>query len=297
MKVFITGITGLIGQSLVQALLKQNCTVSGLTRNADKAAKKLPKSVSLVESLEDANDFMPDVVINLAGAPIADKRWSKSRKKTLMDSRVALTKQLVSWMSELRQAPEVFISGSAVGFYGRQGKKKIDESSKPHDEFTHQLCHEWEAAALEAESFSRVCLLRTGLVVAPNGGFLSKMLLPFKLGLGGRLGNGQQMMSWIHIDDMVNGILHLIEHNECSGAFNFTAPNPVSNDEFSKTLGNVLNRPVIFPVPAFVLKTMLGEMSDLLLTGQNVIPKRLKESGFWFEYTELEEALKKVLNK
>lgn len=297
MKVFITGITGLIGQALVQALLKRNCTVSGLTRNANKAAEKLPKSVSLVESLDDANDFMPDVVINLAGAPIADKRWSNARKEQLFASRVDLTRQLVSWMKGLRQSPEVFISGSAVGFYGRQGRKKVDEESTPNDEFTHQLCDQWEKVAMEANSFSRVCLLRTGLVVAPGGGFLAKMLLPFKLGLGGRLGDGKQMMSWIHIDDMVKGILFLIDTNACSGAYNFTAPNPVSNNEFTKTLGKALNRPTVFPVPAFVLKTALGEMSDLLLTGQNAVPKRLKEAGYWFQFTELDEALGNVLEK
>ncbi len=297
MKFFITGISGLIGRHLAQTLKTLGHSVSGLTRDVNAAARKLPPTVSLVSSLEEANDFMPDVVINLAGEPIADKRWSESRKQQLRDSRVDLTRQLVDWMSQLNQTPDLFISGSAVGFYGRQGSDTVDETTTPHDEFTHQLCRDWEAEAKKAEAFARVCIVRTGLVVADSGGFLAKMLLPFKLGLGGRLGSGEQYMSWIHLHDMISGIEFLVENNQLSGAFNFTAPNPVTNQTFTQTLASVLSRPAIFPVPAFVLKLLMGEMSDILLTGQKVEPKNLLQAGYQFSYENLEGALKQALGK
>ncbi len=297
MKIFITGITGLIGSHLAKSLLSKGHVVSGLTRNAQKASEQLPRSISLVESLEQADDFFPDVVINLAGEPIADHRWSESRKNKIKKSRIELTRDLVEWMSSLKQTPDLLISGSAVGYYGRQGAGQIDEDGAINDEFQHQLCRDWEKEALQAESICRVCLLRTGLVVAPNGGFLKKMLLPFKLGLGGRLGDGQQFMSWIHLDDMVAAIEYLIAHQTLAGPFNITAPHAVTNEVFTKTLASCLNRPAFFHVPSFVLKTMLGEMSDLLLTGQNVVPRKLIEAGFQFKHQELEDALKQACGK
>lgn len=297
MKILITGVTGLIGSHLARSLLSQGHVVSGLTRNADKASERLPRSISLVESLEQADDFFPDVVINLAGEPIADGRWSNSRKEKIISSRIDLTRELVEWMKSLKQSPDLLISGSAIGYYGRQGAGQIDEESAINDEFQHQLCRDWEKEALQAESICRVCLLRTGLVVAPKGGFLKKMLLPFKLGFGGRLGDGQQFMSWIHLDDMVAAIEFLIAHQTLAGPFNITAPHAVTNEVFTETLAKCLNRPAFFHVPGLVLKTMLGEMSDLLLTGQNVVPRKLVEAGFKFKYQELEDALKDVCGK
>ena len=297
MKIFITGISGLIGRHLAKTFRQSGHTVSGLTRNTERASKVLPASVSLVDRLDDAQDYMPDVVINLAGAPIADKRWSNSRKRELKSSRIKLTDELVDWMRQMKQHPDVFISGSAVGDYGRQGDKDITETSEPHPEFTHELCQEWEQAALKADDICRVCLLRTGLVVAPKGGFLDKMKLPFSLGLGGRIGSGQQYMSWIHLDDMVSGIEHLIQDSTLSGAFNMTAPNPVTNQHFSQALASSLNRPAIFPAPGFALKLLLGEMSDLLLTGQKVLPQRLTQSGFQFQFPNVEAALVQVMDK
>ncbi|PWK48461.1 TIGR01777 family oxidoreductase [Pleionea mediterranea] len=297
MKIFITGISGLIGRHLAKTFRQSGHTVSGLTRNTERASKVLPASVSLVDRLDDAQDYMPDVVINLAGAPIADKRWSDSRKRELKSSRIKLTDELVDWMRQMKQHPDVFISGSAVGYYGRQGDKDITETSEPHPEFTHELCQEWEQAALKADDICRVCLLRTGLVVAPKGGFLDKMKLPFALGLGGRIGSGQQYMSWIHLDDMVSGIEHLIQDSTLSGAFNMTAPNPVTNQHFSQALASSLNRPAIFPAPGFALKLLLGEMSDLLLTGQKVLPQRLTQSGFQFQFPNVEPALVQVMDK
>jgi hypothetical protein len=297
MNVFITGISGLIGRQLVHSLLAQGHVICGLTRNAAKASKKLPSAVSLVESLQHAEEFLPDVVINLAGAPIADRRWSRRRKNELRESRVDLTLKLVDWMSSLQQQPEVLISGSAVGYYGRQGVGRIDETCSPHDEFQHQLCRDWEHAAIKAEAFSRVCVLRTGLVIAREGGFLNKMLLPFKLGLGGRLGNGHQFMSWIHINDMIAAIEFLINHQTLSGAFNLTAPHAVSNRQFTETLARCLHRPARLHVPEWVLKLALGEMSDLLLTGQNVMPRKLLDAGFQFQFIDLKEALDDVLKK
>lgn len=291
MKVFITGISGLIGQALAKSLVDRKVTVLGLTRDCDAAAKKLPSAVSLVDDLSSANDFLPDVVVNLAGAPIADKRWSQRRKAELFDSRVALTDRLVEWIKQLKHAPDCFISGSAVGYYGRHLDERLTEDGPIHDEFTHQLCQAWESSANQAIDCTRVCVIRTGLVVASQGGFLAKMLPPFRLGLGGRLGDGQQMMSWVHIADVVAAIEFLMADPQLSGPFNLTAPSAVSNGVFSDSLGQALNRPARLPMPAWVLRLMFGEMADLLLTGQAAYPEKLLASGFEFIYPELPEAL------
>jgi uncharacterized protein (TIGR01777 family) len=185
--------------------------------------------------------------------------------------------------------PSVLISGSAIGYYGRQDNTPIDESfDSPYEEFSHSLCAEWERIALQAESKkTRVCILRTGVVISKRGGALQKMLPPFKLGLGGPIASGQQYMSWIHLEDVLQGILHLIQHQECSGVYNFTAPNPVTNQEFSQKLAATLNRPCIFRMPEFVMRLLMGEMADLLIYGQRVVPKRLLDSGYQFVFAEL----------
>ncbi|NVK87180.1 MAG: TIGR01777 family protein [Gammaproteobacteria bacterium] len=295
MKIFITGISGLIGRALTTELIKRKHTVAGLSRDCERAAKRLPRAVSLVSEFQEATDFLPDAVINLAGAPIADKRWSEARKQTLLASRVSLTEALIQWIGELEHPPEVLLSGSAVGYYGRHGKALLTETAAPHQEFTHELCQRWEQAALQVDERTRVCLLRTGLVIAPQGGFLAKMLTPFRLGLGGPLGSGRQMMSWIHLTDMVQAIIYLLEHSQLQGPFNLTAPQPVSNEAFSRALANQLRRPAFFRMPAILLRLMLGEMSDLLLTGQAVYPERLLEAGYQFQFREVSTALADVL--
>lgn len=292
MHILITGGTGLIGANLIPKLKPNELTV--LTRNVSMAERELGHKVTLISSLDDLhnlNEF--DAVINLAGEPIVNKKWSSKQKTIIEQSRWALTEQLVSLIQVSEFPPELFISGSAIGYYGRQGDELIDEDfTQPHDEFSHQLCKRWEQVALKAESdATRVCILRTGIVVTRRGGALMKMVPPFRMGLGGPIGDGEQYMSWIHLEDMLNGIIHLIEHPQCKGIFNFTAPNPVTNNEFSQSLAAALHRPCVMRVPKFAMRLMMGEMADLVLYGQRVVPKRLLQSGFEFEYPELEHAL------
>lgn len=294
----ITGGTGLIGSALCKALLSQDNKIIVLSRNPSSVAERCGKDVTAVASLDEIHtETRIDVVINLAGEPIADKRWTTKRKQQLTDSRVAFTKNLVEWLIRRKYKPECLISGSAVGWYGDQGEKILNEQCQYNDEFTHQLCDAWEQQALRAGQLGiRVGILRTGLVLSPDGGFLSKIRLPFQLGLGGKLGTGQQYMPWIHIDDMVELIQYLVDNEQLKGIFNACSPSPVSNAEFTKALAQQLHRPAWFGVPSFVLKLMLGEMSRLLLTGQRAIPTKLAVNGFKFDYTELELALANVLS-
>ncbi|KEA62384.1 Cell division inhibitor [Marinobacterium lacunae] len=293
MRVLITGGTGFIGRQLVKALLTRGDSVGVLSRRPESA--KLDSRVQLYSELPQVQGHV-DAVVNLAGAPIADRRWSEKRKALLMESRITLTEQLVEWMRGAVQPPAVLISGSAIGYYGSQGDRELDEKAATKGGFAHDLCALWEAQAMKAAEFGvRVCCIRTGVVLGPGGGALAKMLPAFRLGLGGAMGTGRQWMAWIHRDDEVAAILHLLDHNTLSGAFNLTAPSPVTNEEFSKTLASVLNRPAFFRVPAVVLELMMGEASELVLKGQRVVPTRLLESGFRFRYTSLKEALTQVV--
>lgn len=297
MNILITGGTGLIGQQLIRQLMKQNANITVLTRSKHKAKQVLPHEITLIETLSLSDVENQDSIINLAGEPIADKRWSAPQKSRICNSRWQITKQLTSLISQAEKPPAVFISGSAIGVYGRQ-QQSIDESfTQYHQEFTHEVCKKWEALATAAQSANtRVAILRTGIVLSKDGGALGKMLLPFKLGLGGKIGAGQQVMSWIHIDDMVAAILYINKTKQLSGVINVTAQNPVTNQEFSKTLADALNKPCIITTPTFLLKLLLGEMADLLLFGQHVVPKKLLESGFIFAYPKLNEALKNILH-
>lgn len=297
MNILITGGTGLIGRHFIKASEEKH-TFTVLTRKPDTANKQLPNScvyITSLSELDNLNSF--DAVINLAGEPIVDKRWTTTQKRIITESRLETTKQLAALIENSADAPKVFISGSAIGFYGRQNDQAIDEQfTDVHQEFSHQLCAQWEAAALSAASVAtRVCILRTGIVLAPNGGALSKMLLPFKLGLGGPIGNGKQYMSWIHIDDMVKGIQYLLDNPATDGIYNFTAPQPETNKRFAQTLCSALGRPCLLPMPSLVLKTLMGEGSDLLIYGQNVVPKKLLDEGFSFAYPKLPEALENIL--
>ncbi len=298
MNILITGATGLIGSALCK-LLADKHTLIALTRSIRKAKTSLPNPINFIDDLEDINFDNLDAVINLAGEPIADKRWSAQQKQHIFQSRLSITEKIVSKINASDTPPKVLISGSAIGFYGRQASEKvIDESfSSTYPEFSHQLCKQWEELALQAQSPDvRVCLLRTGIVLSKQGGALDKMLPPFKLGLGGRMASGKQMMSWIHIDDMVNAIIFLLEDERAHGAFNLTAPKPVSNTNFTHLLAKTLNRPALFPMPEFVLKLLFGEMSDLLIYGQNVIPKKLEQQGFNFKFKTLDTALNEILH-
>ncbi|MGY3806461.1 TIGR01777 family oxidoreductase [Aeromonas veronii] len=299
MKILITGGTGFIGRKLV-AHLKVNHEVVVLSRQGSRAYSLLGHDIKVLDNLDrldDLNDV--DTVINLAGEPIAAGRWSESRKQLLCDSRWLLTEQLVDLIKLSSTPPKVLINASAIGWYGRQGTETLDEQYRsPNDEFTHQLCQQWETLAQEAQSRqTRVCIVRIGLVLGMDGGALPKMLPPYRLGLGGPMGSGSQMMSWIHVQDLVRAMLFLLEHEECSGIFNGTAPHPVSNREFSQTLATTLHRPHLFFVPAPLLQLVMGEAADLLLTGQKVIPARLQQAGFHFSYPELSSALANLLRE
>jgi uncharacterized protein (TIGR01777 family) len=295
MNILITGGSGLIGQTLIKALSTDHIIV--LTRQPEKVAKVLSRDVVLVTSLEQVDFNTLDIVVNLAGEAIVDKRWSAVQKDRICQSRWLITQALVEKIQSATAPPHCFISGSAIGFYGRQNENAIDEDYQDiNPEFSHTICQKWEQLAEQANSDkTRVCLLRTGIVLANNGGALKKMLPAFKCGLGGPIASGQQYMSWIHIDDMVAIILTAIYQPLLAGPINATAPMPVSNQEFSETLSAVLHRPCIFRVPTAILRLMMGESADLLLFGQNVIPKKLLDNHFKFQYPSLQVALKQLL--
>jgi uncharacterized protein (TIGR01777 family) len=294
----ITGATGLIGQALCQRLLNNGETVFALSRNCQAAKKILGSQVQCAESVDElpANSHI-DVVINLAGAPIVDKRWTEDRKQKLLDSRVVYTQNLIQQLAKRPSLPHSLISGSAVGWYGDQGDTVLTENSGFKPEFSHELCEQWEKAALAAETLGvRVAIVRTGLVLAAKGGFLAKMKLPFKMGLGGPISDGQQYMPWVHIDDICRLFLFLAENRSYSGVFNGSAPRPVTNQQFSEVLAETLHRPAFFRVPACALKLSMGEMAGLLLGGQRAIPEKAQAAGFEFLYTDIHSALSDVIN-
>jgi uncharacterized protein (TIGR01777 family) len=296
MHILITGGTGLIGRAFIRQFQhKYKFTV--VTRDPQKALSYFNNAnigaVSL-DSLDNLNDY--DAIINLAGEPIADKRWTNTQKQNICHSRWDITQQLVSLCEESNEPPKVFLSGSAVGFYGRQDETRIDESyTAVHPEFSHDICAQWERIAQGVDKAkTRMCIMRTGVVLSRDGGALSKMYLPFKLGIGGRVSSGTQGFSWIHIDDMVNAMAFLLEHDTCSGVFNFTAPEPVSNAVFSQTLAKTLHRPCLLPVPKLSLRILMGESADLLLYGQYVLPQALLDAGYTFAFSDVSSALANI---
>ena len=297
MKILITGGTGLIGKALVCELALSNNDITVLSRSPQKVYSHFCNEITCWTQLSDKqnlNEF--DAVINLAGEPIADNRWTPAQKQKLINSRCDLTQKLVELIKASDSPPSVFISGSAVGFYGDQGDLQVTEQTPANPEFTHELCAKWESIALEAQTpLTRVCLLRTGIVLSTLGGALPKMSKPFKLGLGGKLGRGKQYMPWIHIDDMVSAIIFLLKTQDAKGAFNLTAPNPVQNKEFTRLLGKAFNRPALMTVPESVLRLVMGESATLVLGGQQAIPEKLLNAGFEFRYPQLEEALKDII--
>lgn len=302
MRILVTGGSGFVGKRLCEKLQGQGHTVQVVSRDPQRARKQLPRECDIRASVLDFLAAPPEAIVNLAGEPIAAKRWSDAQKETLIQSRTHMTHQLVTLCEELQASgqpvPKVMVSGSAMGYYGDQGQRVVTEDTAAHDEFAHRLCVKWEAAAKPVEALGvRLALLRTGLVLDAGGGALQKMLPPFKLGLGGRFGSGEQYMPWIHREDLVDAIVFLLEKEDLNGAFNGSAPHPATNAKFSKTLAKRLNRPAILPVPAFVLKAGLGEMSRLLLTGADMRPARLIEAGFEFQYPTLDKALAEILSR
>ncbi|MBE5252294.1 TIGR01777 family oxidoreductase [Mixta mediterraneensis] len=298
MHILITGGTGLIGRHLIPRLQQTGHQISVVTRDVVNAREKLGDGIAFWSGLAQQQNLNGiDAVINLAGEPIADKRWTEVHKQQLCESRWQLTERIASLINATATPPNVLISGSATGFYGNTGELVLTEDDPGHDEFQHTLCARWEQLALSAQSDrTRVCLLRTGVVLAKDGGALSKMKLPFKLGIGGPIGSGKQYMPWIHIDDMVNGILWLLDNKDLRGPFNMVAPYAVRNEQFAATLGHVMQRPAFMRTPASAIKLMMGESSALVLGGQHVLPKRLEASGFGFRWFDLQEALQDVVN-
>ena len=292
MHILLTGGTGLIGRQLCQHWLAQGHRLTVWSRQPEQVAKRCGAQVAGVEHLQQVIGPV-DAVINLAGAPIADRPWTHKRKALLWSSRISLTETLLAWLEGLEQKPAVLISGSAVGWYGDGGERELTEASGPvQDDFPSQLCIAWEETAQRAEALGiRVVLVRTGLVLSAEGGFLSRLLLPFKLALGGPIGTGRQWMPWVHIKDQIALIDFLLHKADASGPYNACAPHPVRNREFAKTLGRVLHRPAFMPMPAFALKVGLGELSGLLLGGQKAVPERSLAAGYTFQFTELRAAL------
>ncbi|SFX55712.1 TIGR01777 family oxidoreductase [Marinospirillum alkaliphilum] len=294
MRILITGGTGFIGQALCPLLAGQGHQLVLLSRQQK---PRLPRGVTdHVQKLDALERDSVQAVINLAGAGIADQRWTPERKQELVDSRVNTTRQLVDWMKEQSLPPKVLISASAVGYYGEQGDAEITEATPPIPGFTHDLCRAWEQEALQAEAAGiRVCLVRTGVVLDQGGGSLGRMLLPFRLGLGGRLGNGQHWFPWIHRQDIAAIYAWLLKQDEARGAYNASAPQPVTNEAFTRALGKALHRPTLFPMPEKMLRLLFGELAELLLVSDRMLPQRLLQEGYRFQYPELNQALRAIL--
>lgn len=317
MNILISGGSGFLGSAFSQEILRRyhemgrELKITWLTRDSNQAHPNDIKMMTYDELASSDRYF--DVILNLAGAGIADARWSDARKEQLLASRMKPTTDLLAFIARSHVKPKLLISGSAIGWYGNQGDKPLTESSGFQADFAHQLCDDWEQLALQAtESGVPVTLVRTGVVIHPTGGMLSKLLTPFKMGVGGQLGNGQQIMSWVSRDDWVAAVIFIIEQhlndstyqvnedtqnahhipsNKGTTIYNLTAPNPVTNHAFTKTLGAWLNRPTFFTLPEFLLKLMFGEMSTLLIDGQKVLPQALLDAGFKFKHQTLKQAL------
>ncbi|MFI8717183.1 TIGR01777 family oxidoreductase [Stenotrophomonas sp. NPDC077464] len=291
MDILITGGTGFIGQRLCQRLLAAGHRVTVLTRSPGRSGQA---GVQYVGVLGDVGPV--HAVVNLAGEPLVEGRWSPARKQAMLASRIGTTQALLDWMRGLPTRPQVLVSGSAIGYYGPRDGTALEESASPGHDFAAMLCRHWEAEAAKAEDLGvRTCVVRTGIVLDRDGGALARMLPPFRLGLGGPMGDGRQWMSWIHRDDLVGLILWLLADPEARGAFNGTAPGAVTNAAFARTLADVLGRPAWVRTPAFALKLGFGEMAGLLLTGQNVVPARALQEGYRFRHPTLDGALRAIL--
>jgi uncharacterized protein (TIGR01777 family) len=304
MKILVTGATGFIGNQLLIQFKEKFFDAVVLTRNPETAGVRLPIDCQVSPWDPVSSELSPDImegvdaVVHLAGAGVADKRWSEKRKNEIRESRILSTRQLVDVFAKLETKPKVFISASAIGVYGDRGDENLNENSSKGRDFLAQVCEEWEQEALKAESLGiRTVCLRVGIVLGNDGGALKRMLPPFRLGLGGPLGNGKQWMSWIHVRDLANLAIHCIETETIQGPVNAVAPHPETNSSFTKKLGQELGRPAFFPVPAFGLKLALGEMSSLLFSSQRVTSKKAVDSGFKFIYPKLETALRVICDK
>jgi uncharacterized protein len=296
--VIVTGATGLVGKPLVASLEQAGATVvRGVRRPARDATREMYWNSEAGE-IESGKLEGAAAVVHLAGENVAARRWTDAFKQELRDSRIKGTRLIADAIAHAAIKPRAFICASAIGFYGNRGDERLTESSPPGDDFLANLCRDWEAACQPARDAGvRVVNARIGVVLSPNGGALRKMLTPFKLGLGGKMGDGRQFMSWISLDDVVSALHYLVESPTISGPANLTSPHPATNAEFTKALGRVLSRPTVFPMPAAAARLLFGEMADsLLLSSTRVTPQVLADAGFRFRYAELEPALRHLLS-
>ena len=300
MKSLVTGATGFVGQKLLAHLERRVV----LSRNAAKARKTLAGFLPDVFEWNAEKQPAPaaafagvDAVFHLAGEPVAEGRWTEEKKRRLRESRVAGTRNLVDTLLKLEKKPKVLVSASAVGFYGDRGDEILDEQSPPAHNFLADLCRDWENEARRATAAGiRVVSVRVGIVLGQGGGALDKMLLPFRMGVGSILGSGKQYMPWIHIEDLVNLLVFAADHEALRGPVNGAAPNPVTNAEFTKSLGRAVHMPTFFPaVPGFALRMMFGEFGDILLHSQRVIPRAALNAGYQFQFEHLDDALREIL--
>lgn len=303
MKILVAGSSGLVGTALVRALVKDGHTVCRLVRPGTVVKNEMNDGFQVAWNPATGElggaGVGADAVVNLAGASIADGRWSPARKAVLRSSRIDTTRALVDALAKMNARPRVLVSASATGFYGNRGDELLTEESLPGNDFLSSLAREWEAEALKTEAIGiRVVLARFGIILARDGGALPRMMLAFRYFAGGKIGSGQQWMSWISLEDVVEILRFSLEHAEVRGPINVISPQPVQNAEFTKTLAAALHRPALFPAPAFALRLALGEMADaLLLSSQRVLPKKLESLGYRFEHPDLAVALKNILNQ
>ena len=298
MKILVSGASGLVGTNLIPTLIAKGHEIFKLVRKTSESANEIEWDAEKgFRETEQAKLENFDAIIHLAGDNVASENWSAQKKRTIKESRTVGTKVLVDALRKTKNPPKILVSASAIGFYGDRRNELLTENSAKGEGFFPEVCAEWEAAAQQAESFgARVVNPRIGIVLAKDGGALEKMLTPFKFGVGGTIGGGDQWMSWIALDDLIKIIHFALDNENLRGVVNATALNPVTNEEFTKTLGRVLHRPTVLPIPAFAIKLMFGEMGKtLLLEGCRVVPEKLQNAGFEFEFTNLENALTNVL--
>lgn len=294
MNILITGGSGFIGLELSNFFIQKKYNVTILSR------KHLNiEGIKVINSTKEIGEKEKiDIIINLAGATI-NKRWTNSYKEELINSRLKVTKDIISLIKRIKSKPSLLISASAIGYYGSQNNDYLDEYSPHINDFTHKLCNLWESEAKKAENFGvRTCITRLGVVLGKNGGALKEMLPIFNLGLGGRIGSGKQWFSWIHIDDVIMAFEFLIKNKKQQGIFNLTSPNPVSNSELTETLGRTINRPTMLNLPEFIIRLIFGEMGiSLLLKGSAVYPNKLLKCKYKFKYPFLDKALESILKR
>jgi uncharacterized protein (TIGR01777 family) len=292
MRVVVTGATGFVGRAVCRALESASHGVIGVGRKPALVPVRTLTWDRVREALHDAQ-----AVVNLAGEPVAGGRWTPARKQRIRDSRVMATRAIVEAIGATTPRPTVLVNASAIGYYGPRGDESLDETSPPGTGFLADVCRAWESEALRAEALGvRVVLLRIGVVLGPGGGALAKMLVPFRAGLGGPVGNGRQWFSWVHRDDVAGLVVSALAGDGWRGPVNATAPAPVTNRDFAHALGHVLSRPAILPTPAIGLRLVLGEMADMLLTGQRVLPKVAEAQGYAWKYPSVDGALHAIVD-